>query len=272
MKYKIFISDFDGTLVRDDGTVSSKNRAAIREYTEKGGVFAVCTGRMTPAILPRVRELGLSGPVASFQGAVVTDIQTGKTLRLCVFDDALAYRVIAALEERGYHTHIYTAEKMYCNVDDEALKMYERVCGVKAEIVPDLHRFAQKNALKIVKVVVFVEKEQRAETEERLKKLFGADCYVTSSAHYLVEVMPVGRNKGEAVAFLSDYYGVDRQEIAAIGDMNNDIPLVSAAGGKFAVANAEERLKRIACVVPACEDDGVAYALEHYAMEEGDHE
>ena len=72
--------------------------------------------------------------------------------------------------------------------------------------------------------------------------------------------------------FLSKYYGIPPCEIAAIGDMNNDIPLVAAAGGKFAVANAEEGLKRIACVVPACEDDGVAYALEHYAMEEDDHE
>ena len=50
MKYKIFISDFDGTLVRDDGTVSEKNKAAICRYREQGGVFAVCTGRMTPAI------------------------------------------------------------------------------------------------------------------------------------------------------------------------------------------------------------------------------
>ena len=84
--------------------------------------------------------------------------------------------------------------------------------------------------------------------------------------------MPAGRNKGEALAFLSDYYGVDPQEIAAIGDMNNDIPLVAAAGGKFAVENAEEGLKRIARVVPSCENDGVAYALERYAMEEEEHE
>lgn len=272
MKYKIFISDFDGTLVRDDGTVSEKNKAAICRYREQGGVFAVCTGRMTPAILPRVRELGLNGLVASFQGAVITEIESGKTLRCSVFQDELAYRVVRMLEERGYHTHVYTAEKMYCNVADEALAMYERVCGVKAEIVPCLHEFARNHSLKIVKAVVFVEKERRVETEETLATLFGADCYVTSSAHYLVEVMPAGRNKGEALAFLSDYYGVDSQEIAAIGDMNNDIPLVAAAGGKFAVENAEEGLKRIARVVPSCENDGVAYALERYAMEEEEHE
>ncbi len=272
MKYKMFVSDFDGTLVRDDGTVSRKNKEVVLRYTQKGGIFAVCTGRMTPSILPRVRELGLNGLVASFQGAVVTDIRTGNTLRCSAFEDDLAYRVTGMLEERGYHTHIYTADKMYCNVADEALAIYERVCGVKAEIVPDLEGFARKNALKIIKAVVFVEKEQRAETEETLAKLFGAACYVTSSAHYLVEVMPAGRNKGEGLAFLSKYYGIPPCEIAAIGDMNNDIPLVAAAGGKFAVANAEEGLKRIACVVPACEDDGVAYALEHYAMEEDDHE
>lgn len=268
MKYQIFISDFDGTLVRDDGTISQNNKNAIRKFTEKGGIFAICTGRMTPAILPRVHELGLSGVVASFQGAVITDIATGENLRCCGFEGDRAYEIVEELEKRGYHTHMYTAEKMYCNVDDEALKAYERVCRVKAEIVENLHEFARKNALKIIKVVVFVRKEERAATEQTLSKLFSEGCYVTSSAHYLVEVMPEGRNKGEAVTFLSEYYGVDAEKIAAIGDMNNDIPLVSAAGGKFAVENAEENLKKLACVVPSCEEDGVAYAIETYAMEE----
>lgn len=268
MKYKIFISDFDGTLVRDDGTISQKNKEAIARYTKSGGVFAVCSGRMTASILPRVRELGLQGLVASFHGSVISDIATGEVLKCGAFENELAYEIIRKLEEFGYHTHIYTADKMYCNIADEALAMYEKVCRVKAEIRENLYEFAKSNKLRIVKAVVFVHEHERAQTEERLRKAFPKGCYVASSAKYLVEVMPEGRNKGEAVAFLAKYYGVDAGEIAAIGDMINDIPLVAAAGGKFAVENAEDELKAIACVVPSCEDDGVAYAIEHYAMEE----
>ena len=271
MKYKIFISDFDDTLVRKDGTISEENQKAIEEYRKKGGIFVICSGRMTPAILPRAKELGLNGIVVSFQGAVITDLGSGKTLKNDAFEDKRAYEVIEKLEEFDFHTHIYTAEKMYCNRDDAALKEYERICRVKAEIVENLSAFARREKLKIIKMVVFVEDFQRRQTEELLSGCF-PDCYVTSSAKYLVEVMPLGRNKGEAVRFLSNYYNVPSEQIAAIGDMSNDIPLVAAAGGKFAVVNAEEELKRIATVVPSCEDDGVAYALRNYAMEETDRE
>ena len=59
MKYRIFLSDFDGTLVRADGTISETNKRAIAEYRAAGGIFAVCTGRMLTSILPRLKELGI---------------------------------------------------------------------------------------------------------------------------------------------------------------------------------------------------------------------
>lgn len=268
MRYKIFISDFDGTLVRDDGTVSEKNVAAIENYRKQGGIFVICSGRMTGAIVPRARELGLDGILVSYQGAVITDLKTGETLKCAAFNDERAYEVIAELEARGFHTHIYTADKFYCNRDDEALRIYENICKVKAEVVEDLCGFAKRNRLKIIKTVVMVEKEVRQQVENELSARFGKDCYVTSSALCLVEVMPAGTNKGSAVKFLSEYYNVPVSQIAAIGDMKNDIPLVSAAGGKFAVGNAEAELKSIATTVPACEEDGVAYAIENYALKE----
>ena len=59
MKYKVFLSDFDGTLVRGDGTISKRTVEAIEAYRKRGGIFAVCTGRMPSSILPRLQELGI---------------------------------------------------------------------------------------------------------------------------------------------------------------------------------------------------------------------
>ena len=81
MKYDLFISDFDGTLVRADGTISEHTKEVIAKYREQGGIFTVCTGRMVPSILPRARELGItSGPVIAFQGSVVYDMGTEQVL------------------------------------------------------------------------------------------------------------------------------------------------------------------------------------------------
>ena len=47
MKYDLFCSDFDGTLVREDGTISERVKNEIARYTAAGGIFTVVTGRMT---------------------------------------------------------------------------------------------------------------------------------------------------------------------------------------------------------------------------------
>ena len=80
INYPLIISDFDGTLLRTDGTISAETKSAIDGYIAAGGTFGICTGRMTGSILPRAKELGLKGLVSSYQGSVITDIESGKLL------------------------------------------------------------------------------------------------------------------------------------------------------------------------------------------------
>lgn len=264
MKYRLFLSDFDGTLVRDDGTISEKNRAAIRRYREAGGIFAIATGRMPAGIVPRLRELGLDGGVvATYQGAVIVDTATGAYLKNDAFPQEDALHIVGLLEAEGYHVHMYTAETMYCNCDDEGLRAYERICGVKAVVVNEgtLASLAKRENLRVVKTLVMVEPERRRETEARVRALADGRYYVTCSSEYLVEVMPAGRSKAEAVEFFSRYYAIPKEEIAAIGDQYNDLPMLQAAGGRFTVQNGENALKEIATVVSSCEEDGVAEAI-----------
>ena len=82
INYPLIISDFDGTLLGSDGAVSDATKRKIDEYIAAGGTFGICTGRMFTSILPRARELGLKGLVASYQGSVITDIKGGKNQHL----------------------------------------------------------------------------------------------------------------------------------------------------------------------------------------------
>ena len=80
INYPLIVSDFDGTLVKRDGTISEKNREAIEKYVAAGGHFAISTGRMPAGILNRARELGLQGMVCCCQGAIILDIVSGNVL------------------------------------------------------------------------------------------------------------------------------------------------------------------------------------------------
>mgnify|MGYP001624383773 FL=1 len=270
MRYPLFLSDFDGTLVRGDGTVSETTKRAIAAYRAAGGIFAVVTGRGLTSILPRLRELGLcEGLVVAYQGATIADIATGKLVKDDGFSREDALKAARLLEQDGRHVHIYTVDKLYSNMEDDALHMYERICGVKAEIVTDmpLSDLIVVTNLRIIKELAMVNKEDRRPLMEWLTPRLGEGFYVTCSSDFLVEVMPAGQSKAAAVDFLCNYYGIPRERCAAIGDQLNDLPMIARAGGKFSVANAEEILRRQTQVVASVEEDGVAEALA-VAMQE----
>ncbi len=271
MKYPLFISDFDGTLVRADGTVSARNREAIARYSAQGGRFAICTGRSIDSILPRARELGMEqGLLVAFQGALVYDIGEGKLVKDGRFTEEQALRVVRFLEGKGEHIHIYPADGFYSNVRDVLLGWYEKICKITAQIEPNLSELIVREHIPVIKVLVMLEEGRKAQLIEELKEELGEEYFVTSSASVLVEITPRANNKGAAVEFLANYYSVPLERVAAIGDQLNDLPMLERAGGRFTVANAEEQLKGVAQVVSSNEEDGVAEALEIAMGEENE--
>ena len=270
MKYDVFLCDFDGTLVREDGTVSEENKRAITEYREQGGIFAICTGRMMKSIRARLSELGLTeGLVAAFHGAQIADIASGKLLLNSTFREEEILEILRFMEAHSMRFQIYVGEEFIANQDSALLKVYESICRVKARISEGLlSDMVAANHFKVVKTLAVCTEEEMPVVTKLLTEKFGEKYYVATSSSYLVEIMPKGVNKANAVRFLSEYYGVPTCRIAAIGDHMADIPMLAEAGGRFAVENAVEELKEIATVVPSVEEDGVAYALRNFAMGE----
>lgn len=264
MKYDLFLSDFDGTLTRADGTISQRNIEAIARYRRKGGVFAVVTGRMLCSIRPRLKELGLTdGYVVAYQGALLADIRTGDILSSEGFSPAEAVRALEELERRGEHIQIYLGDALYCNRRDLFLEIYEKNCGVKGTVMElPLSSLVRERGEPVTKILVMLPAERRNLLLSELEDALGEAYTVTASNPYMVEILPAGVSKARAVKELARRFRVPVERVAAIGDQLNDLPMIEAAGGKFAVAGAEEALRAAAHVVPSAEKDGVAAALE----------
>ena len=107
INYPLIVSDFDGTLVKEDGTISEKNKKAIAEYIAAGGKFAISTGRLPSGILSRAQELGLQGNVCCCQGAIVLDIQTKEVLLEGRMSLQSTLTACKRLEELGLHIQVY---------------------------------------------------------------------------------------------------------------------------------------------------------------------
>ena len=93
-----------------------------------------------------------------------------------------------------------------------------------------------------------------------------AGLHVTSSWNDNLELMPQGVGKGAALLELADRLQIAREQTMAIGDFDNDLDMVQAAGVGVAMGNASPAVLRAAAFVTADNDhDGVAQAVLRFA-------
>lgn len=270
LPYRLIVSDFDGTLRRTAGGISDENLSAVEKYTEAGGVFALCTGRMPISILPYARQLGLKGLIASYQGALITDIESGTVVRDGRIPVSDAVRICLFLQKSGLHIHVYDGDVLYVNKDDEFRKWYEKACNVRGGLTPfAISKVVEEKGISPHKIVVVCESEVRDEILESVERAFGDRFYTTTSTENLVEIVMQGCDKGGALRYLADYYHIPIEQTVAVGDNYNDLPMLKAAGLGVAVENGEEDLKKQAgFVTKSCDDDGVAYVIRKFGFGE----
>lgn len=271
INYRLIVSDFDGTLLTSEHVVPNKVRRAVNEYVSCGGIFAVCTGRMLCSILPRVREMGLKGLVVAYQGTVIAEIESGKIIKNGGMTCEQTAEICRYIESLGYRINIYSDDTLYSSIDkdNKHLKLYESITGVTANNIGGMSvsDFVLKNKLKCQKVTVLVSSHERDILYNNLLKTFGGKFDVTCSADVLVEVSPLGDNKGAALKYIAGYYKVPVQSTVAIGDNLNDLPMIEAAGCGVAVGNADERLKAAADYITVTNDEcAVAKIIEKYGF------
>ncbi len=270
LAYKLIVSDFDGTLRRTQGGISDENLNTIKRYVERGGIFALCTGRMPISILPYAKELGLKGLVVSYQGANIQDIESGLLVRDERIDWKDAAGICEFMYEHDWHIHVYDADVLYVNKDDQYRAWYEKACDVRSILTEkNISKEVVARQISPHKIIVICSAEERGEIIDLLTKKFGNEFYVTSSTENLIEILKRGCDKGKALEYLAQYYGIPREQTMAIGDNYNDAPMLRIAGKGVAVENGELALKQMAdFITKTCDEDGVAYAIKKFGLGE----
>lgn len=270
---KLIVSDFDGTLITSDQRVLPEVRSAISQYIADGGIFAVCTGRMLASILPQVRSLGLEGLVVACQGTVIADIKSGEFICCGGMSAAEAAEICRALEELGAPINAYSGDDLFTNIpeDNKYLRLYEKITGIvgKHPQMP-ISQYIGSGNEKWQKVASLCRPADRQGLLEYLSQKFAGRFDVTCSADVLVEVSPLGDDKGNALKFLANHYGIAMENTVAIGDNLNDRSMVVAAGTGVAVGNAVEGLKDAADFISLSNDEGaVAQVIKKFGYING---
>ncbi len=245
----LFCTDLDGTLYNDEKIVSKQNLDAIEYFKSEGGLFTFITGRMPATAKNIYNIIRPNAPIGCINGGGIYDFKTNKYLwNASLPADAieLVREVDKCLPEIGIQ---YNSEnEIYFNKDNSAMVYFREVTGL-----PNIACHFEDVQETVLKIVFAHEDEQQILLLAKLLNNHPKSKHFDfiHSEKNLYEILPKGVSKGAALRRMSTLLGIDIQNTIAVGDYNNDISMVEAAGIGFAVENAVDEVKCVADYITA---------------------
>lgn len=267
MTIQLVALDVDGTLVDTDMVVSPRLRQAIQTGQAAGVIFTLATGRGPRSIAPFVQELGFSAPQICYQGGLIYDVAQAQILHRATLPVALVHEAIAWARGAQYDISIYIDGQIYIETFRHPRAFYDRWFGLPIHQVPDLVAAVTHDPEK----VLFTAEPAEADLiHQALTQHFSPRAQVMRTHELFVELVPNDTSKGQALAWLAGEYGIDQQQVMAVGDSENDLSMVAWAGLGVAMGNAVPDVKAVAnWIAPSVQEDGAAVALERFVLRTG---
>lgn len=256
----LVVSDVDGTLLTKDKILTDGAKAAVHRLHEAGIGFTIVSSRPTIGMGFLVAPLAITQPIGAFNGSSIVDPQL-KPLEQHLIPPAVAKRSIDLLRDHGVDIWLFTNDRWLTrNPDGEYTAHEQRTIKHDPTIVSDFAPYLDQ-ACKIVGASSDAALLQRCEKE--MQQAVGSGATAVRSQTYYLDVTPPGHDKGTFVEALAKRLGVPLENVATIGDMQNDLPMFARSGVSFAMGNASDDVKgRATHVTESNAHDGFARAMD----------
>lgn len=264
--YRLIVSDLDGTLLRDDHTISDYTKDVIHRVSEQGVDFMLATGRIFGGARQFAMELDLNTPILACNGALIKEAE-GKLIYGKPISDKTLKDIFDLLTDRKLYFHCYGEESFYTEkLTSYASTFYTFNTEEERFPIVEIHPMELIGRDTIYKVLV------RCEGEEDRKSLYGSlseirGASVTVSWLNSFDICADQVSKAAAIDLYAREKGIDPSEIICFGDNYNDIDMLQYAGLGIAVENGVEPLKEAADFITGMNnEDGVARAIDKFVL------
>ncbi|WP_079425790.1 Cof-type HAD-IIB family hydrolase [Clostridium oryzae] len=268
--YKLLALDLDGTLLKNDKTISDKTFKAIEKARQKGVKVVLATGRPANGIKYYIDYLNLDSDdefAITFNGSAVQTLKSGKLL----FEKSLSGKDLKYLYKisRDFNVHIHAFDSTdYC-ITPVKNKFSELEANINRIALKEVDFDSYLDNDKIIKVLLVEEKEKLDYVEKNLPRHVYEKYSVMRSSPIFLEFLEPNTNKSTGIKYLSEILNIKREEIICMGDAGNDIHMIKYAGLGVAMENAFENVKLAAdYVTKSNEEDGVAHVIEKFILNE----
>ncbi|MBO4904515.1 MAG: HAD family hydrolase [Lachnospiraceae bacterium] len=273
MKTKILFSDLDGTLLDDKKNVSRRDLESINEMIEKGHRFAIATGRPIYSAKVVAKNLGLYRDgifLIASNGGVVFDCGSSSILSAETLDMDTVRDLFIAAGTEGLSIHTYTDDYVVSVRNTREIDLY-----CKNILMPHrlLERIPEDLPARPPKLIVMSIKEgSRAileDFEKRHAALVSGRAQSVFSNDFLLEYLPIGVSKGNAIEKLCALLGIPVEDAVAAGDEANDIPMLKAVGCAVVMANGTDETKAFADHVTkhTNNESGISEVIQRFILQ-----
>ena len=260
--------DIDHTLLNDQGDLLESNVQALHKARAAGSTVILATARSYAGALPIHEELGLDTPLVVSNGTLVCD-PDGNVLHTQTIPAKTAQKIVSLFRETPHHWSFRTGEAALIHPQFDVSrppfdnKRYYRQTDHAAldELLGDHSTLITASLFGIPLREFFAEHDWQGLE-------LTADYYPPSHYNSLeaMSVMSTSASKGNAVAWLREYLGLEDAPTLCIGDSIADASMFPLGTG-VAPANASAEVReRAAWVAPHCDVGAVAAMLERYVL------
>lgn len=253
-RYRALVLDLDGTLITDAGTIHARTLTALQRVATRGVRVMVATGRSELGVRAVLAELGFDTPAIVFNGAGLWCPREERLLEERLLSDRVVARCFAYAERTQLLPVLQLAGVKYSPPPRDELE------GLALSGLEGLRHlpFAELPREYVIRVTFFSARHaDSGALASEIEAAIAQPLHVThfplnalathrASPLLVVDIQPPSRGKGEALRVLEERYGIPAAEVVAVGDADNDLPMLAGAGLGVAMGNAMPNARAVA--------------------------
>jgi Cof subfamily protein (haloacid dehalogenase superfamily) len=265
-KFKLVISDVDGTLVTTSKALRPSAVAAVRKLREAGIGFTICSSR-PPFGLTTMRDaLQITLPFGGYNAGSIVEPDLTVIEAICI-PPAVARLAVDTFHANGIDTWVFVGnEWVILNREGDHVDHETHTIDVPPTVVSAYTDYHFSAVGKIVGASN--NHDLITKVEHIMQETLGHSAHAARSQAYYCDVIAPGIDKGRIVQVLAARLGLEHGEIAVLGDMTNDLEMFAKAGFSIAMGNATDEVKAAAsaAAIGSNDEDGWAEAIERYVL------
>lgn len=267
-KIKLIVADLDGTLLNNNGEISSHTKGLIKELKKAGVLLSFASGRLHSALTVFAEDLDIKLPIISLDGALIKDYPKGDILFETYVPEKYVRKALNYADKFLINVALCHSDAIYYTDRNSVIPNLIEKFGAKYTEIPDYNGYIT-STLEISMASDFKENVKHVHERMSFPYSFGlTSSYFRSHSHsgvYYLEIRKKGSNKGKALKKLLRHLRIKQPETAVMGDWHNDIYLFLPQTLKVTLANSLPELKRMADIeIP--KDNNQDGAAEFFEM------